>query len=93
MKSRQSTTQVWQASQDEFPDASALAALRAWHEGLSAREAVTRYLGDKKADGQSSRAVLARTRRALARFARRRHREDLAVLFERELCVARFLSC
>jgi len=83
MKSRHSTTQVWQASQDEFPDASALAALRAWHEGLSAREAVTRYLGDKKADGQSSRAVLARTRRALARFARRRHREDLAVMFER----------
>ena len=79
MKSRQTA----QAVQDGFPDASALAALRAWHEGLSAREAVTRYLGDKKADGQSSRAVLGRTRRALVRFARERHREDLAIELER----------
>jgi len=78
MKSRQTEHVV----QDGFPDASALAALRAWHEGLSAREAVTRYLGDRKADGQSSRALLGRTRRALARIARERHREDLAIVFE-----------
>jgi len=82
MKSRQPTTRTLRAAQDGFPDASALAALRAWHEGVSAREAVTRYLGDKKAGGQSSRAILGRTRRALARFARLRHREDLASAFE-----------
>jgi site-specific recombinase XerD len=64
-----------------FPDAAALAALRAWYEGLGAREAVVRYLGDKKADGQSSRAMLGRTRRQLADYARRRHRNDLAALF------------
>lgn len=83
MKSRQPTARPARAAQDGFPDASALAALRAWHEGLSAREAVARYWGDKRADGQSSRAILGRTRRALARFARRRHREDMAALFER----------
>jgi site-specific recombinase XerD len=81
MKSRQ-TARAAQTGQDEFPEASALAALRAWHDGLSARESVVRYLGDKKADGQSSRAILGCTRRALARIARERHREDLAVLFE-----------
>jgi hypothetical protein len=65
-----------------FPDAAALAALRAWHEGLPARESVTRHLDDKKADGQSSRAILGRIRRDLARFARERHRPDLAGPFE-----------
>lgn len=83
MESRPRPVQAPSAVQDGFPDASALAALRAWHEGLSAREAVVRYLGDKKADGQSSRAVLGRTRRALADFARQRHRADLAAIFER----------
>jgi site-specific recombinase XerD len=65
-----------------FPEESGLAALRAWHEGLTARDAVVRYLGAKKADGQSSRAMLGRLRRQLADFARGRHRADLAALFE-----------
>ena len=65
-----------------FPDAASLAALRAWHEGLSARESVTRYLGAKKPSGQSSRAMLGRVRRQLAQFARERHRPQLAGLFE-----------
>jgi site-specific recombinase XerD len=64
-----------------FPDGAALSALRAWYEGLGAREAVVRYLGNKKADGQSSRAMLGRTRRHLADYAERRHRNDLAALF------------
>jgi len=65
-----------------FPNAASLAALRAWYEGLSAREAVARYLGHSKADGESSRGVLGAIRRRLVDFARRRHREDLAALFD-----------
>ncbi|ARK56153.1 phage integrase family protein [Burkholderia pseudomallei] len=65
-----------------FPDAAELTALRGWHAGLSTREAVERYLGERRARGQSSRSVLGRIRRQLAAFARRRQREDLAVLFE-----------
>ena len=64
-----------------LPDAASLAALRAWYEGLSAREAVTRYLGHGKADGQSSRGMLGHIRRHLIELARRRQREDLAALF------------
>ncbi len=67
---------------DGFPDETSLAALRAWHEGLSAREAVTRYLDAKKADGQSSRSMLGGIRRQLVEFARQRHRADLADLLD-----------
>ncbi|MDB0569954.1 site-specific integrase [Ralstonia solanacearum] len=66
----------------DFPDAAELAVLRAWHAGLSAREAVERYLGERRAPGQSSRGILGGIRRQLAAFARRRQREDLALLFE-----------
>jgi hypothetical protein len=52
----------------ELPNVASLAALRAWYEGLSAREAVTRFL--MKADGQSSRGVLGAIRRELAALAR-----------------------
>ncbi|WP_316676388.1 phage integrase family protein [Ralstonia chuxiongensis] len=65
-----------------FPGAAQLAVLRAWHAGLSARQAVARYLGERRARGESSRAILGRIRRHLAAFARARQREDLAVLFE-----------
>ena len=67
---------------DEFPDSAELAALRAWHEGLSSREAVTQYLGARKLSGQSSRGLLGQIRRRLALFARQRNREDLATVFE-----------
>lgn len=83
MKSIPPAARAARVPNDGFPDPTALAALRAWHEGLAAREAVTRYLGGKKADGQSSRAILGRTGRELACFARLRHREDLASVFER----------
>lgn len=56
--------------------------LRAWHAGLSSRAAVERYLGARRARGQSSRAILSRLRRRLAAFARARQRPDLAALFE-----------
>lgn len=65
---------------EELPDAASLAALRAWYEGLTARDAVSRYL--TKADGQSSRGILGAVRRRLSAVARRRHREDLAAVFE-----------
>ncbi|SPC24405.1 Phage integrase family protein (fragment) [Cupriavidus oxalaticus] len=65
----------------DFPDAASLAALRAWYEGVSARDAVVRYLGERKASGQSARGVLGHIRRLLAEFARRRQRQDLAALF------------
>ena len=64
-----------------LPDAAALSALRAWHEGLSSRDAVARYLGERRAAGQSSRGVIGETRRDIAAFARSRHREDLAKFF------------
>ncbi|MBC7702846.1 MAG: tyrosine-type recombinase/integrase [Rhodoferax sp.] len=65
-----------------FPDPASLAALRAWYEGLSSREAVGRYLVHDKADGQSSRSMLSGIRRQLADFARSRHRNDLVELFK-----------
>ncbi|CAN7781330.1 site-specific integrase [Cupriavidus necator] len=66
----------------DFPDAASLAALRAWYEGLSARDAVVHYLGERKASGQSARGILGHIRRLLAEFARRRQRPDLAAWFE-----------
>lgn len=64
-----------------LPDAASLAALRAWHEGLSSRDAVTLYLGEAREAGQSSRGVIGAIRREIAAFARSRHRDDLAKLF------------
>lgn len=69
------------ANHPGLPDADSLAALRAWYEGLSAREVVARYLGAHKADGASSRSLLGRVRRQLVAHARRLHREDLVALF------------
>jgi site-specific recombinase XerD len=69
------------ATSPSLPDTAALAALRAWHEGLSSRDAVTRYLGETRATGQSSRGVIGAIRRDIAAFARSRHRDDLAKLF------------
>lgn len=80
MKTRQPPSSA-SGNPPSLPDADSLAALRAWYEGLSAREAVVRYLGQRKAEGESSRGVLGRVRRQLAAYARQKHREDLAALF------------
>jgi site-specific recombinase XerD len=72
--------QVQAGDDDGFPSLSQLAALRAWYAGLSARAAVVQYLGQRKATGQSSRAMLGAIRRQLACYARARHRDDLASL-------------
>ncbi|QRQ89180.1 phage integrase family protein [Cupriavidus oxalaticus] len=66
----------------DFPDAASLAALRAWYEGVSARDAVVRYLAERRASGQSARGILGRIQQQLAEFARRRQRQDLAALFD-----------
>ena len=70
------------AAGEDFPRTAALAALRAWYAGLSAREAVSQYLGHEKATGQSSRAMLGAIRRQLADYASERHRDDLAGLLQ-----------
>ena len=64
-----------------FPSAAEVAALRAWYEGLSSQEAVSRYLGAAKADGESSRGILGDIRKQLASFAKARHQADLVKLF------------
>ncbi|MDZ5454956.1 site-specific integrase [Azohydromonas lata] len=69
------------AAGHELPDAAALAALRAWHEGLSARAAVEQYLPHALLDGASARSVLGGIRRWLQRLARSRQRPDLAETF------------
>jgi len=65
-----------------MPDAASLAALRAWYQGLSARECATRYLEHVKSEGQSSRSMISAIRRCLKSIAIRRHRPDLASLFD-----------
>lgn len=64
-----------------LPDSADLAALRAWHEGLASKDAVTRYLGESRGAGQSSRGVIGAIRRDIAAFAKSRHRDDVAKLF------------
>lgn len=81
MKTRQ-FSRTGQGNPHALPDAASLAALRAWYEGLSTNEAVLRYLGHIKADGQSSRGMLGAIRRQLVCVAKRLHRDDLAALFE-----------
>ncbi|NML17306.1 site-specific integrase [Azohydromonas caseinilytica] len=65
----------------QLPDAAALSALRAWHEGLSSRQAVERFIPDRRAAGGSSRSVIGAVRRQMAAFATSRQRDDLARLF------------
>jgi len=65
-----------------FPDATSLAALRAWYAGVSTRKAVERYLSDRENSSQSARGVLGAVRRQLIAFAQSRHRPDLAALFQ-----------
>ncbi|MCA8348508.1 phage integrase family protein [Burkholderia cepacia] len=69
------------AALPDLPSLSELAALRAWHEGLTARAAVMRYLDHARDDGQSSRGLLGRIRRQLVACAITRQRDDLIPLF------------
>jgi hypothetical protein len=69
------------ASAQVLPDAAALSALRAWHDGMSSREAVARFIPERRPAGGSSRSVISDIRRQLAAFAASHQREDLARLF------------
>jgi len=65
----------------EYPTPAALAALRAWYEGASSREAVERYLQGQLDNRKSTRAIVGEIRRQLEDVARSRQRADLAALF------------
>ena len=72
-----------EAPAPDWPDASSLAALRAWYEGMGSRNAVERYFADRPGDGASSRSTIGRIRRQVIAFAVARHRRDLAEVLSR----------
>jgi hypothetical protein len=61
-----------------WPDEAALAAFRAWLQGVPSRAAVDRYLPDRRAAGASARSVIGRVKRQLVAFATSRAQADLA---------------
>ena len=66
----------------EWLDAASLAALRAWYEGMTSRDAVSLYLADKRAAGESSRAMIGRIKRSLIAIAISRGRRDVAQVLD-----------
>ena len=65
-------------SDPTWPDEAALAAFRAWLQGVPSRAAVDRYLPDRRTAGASARAVIGRVKRQLVAFATSRALTDLA---------------
>ena len=63
-----------------WPDEAALAAFRAWLQGVPSRAAVDCYLPDRRAAGGSARSVIGRVKRQLVVFATSRARADLAAV-------------
>ena len=61
-----------------WPDEAALAAFRAWLQGVPSRAAVDRYLSDRRASGASARSVIGRVKRQLVAFATSRAQVELA---------------
>jgi site-specific recombinase XerD len=64
----------------DFPDAGAIAAVRARQQGVAATAAVAQYVPERVRPGGAAREVLSEIRRDLAQFARVRGRDDLAQL-------------
>jgi len=64
----------------DISDAGAIAALCARQQGVQAAAAVAQYVPERMKLGGVAREVLSDVRRDLARFARVRSREDLALL-------------
>ena len=77
-----------------WPDEAALAAYRAWLQGVPSRAAVDRYLPDRHAAGASARSVIGRIKRQLVVFATSRAQADIAAVlvasspFDRKLAKA-----
>jgi len=61
-----------------WPDEAALAAFRAWLQGVSSRACVDRHLSDRRANGASARALIGQVKRQLVAFATSRSQRDLA---------------
>lgn len=80
MKTRQTQDRAPAEGIDAFPDAASLAALRAWYEGIPARDAVAQYLAQNEIERQSARGILGGIRRRLVELAERKHRRDLAAV-------------
>jgi len=66
-----------------FPDAAAIAALRARQQGVDAHKAVAQYVPERVSRGRSARQILGEIRRDLVQYARVRGREDLGLLITR----------
>lgn len=77
-----------------WPDEAALAAYRAWLQGVPSRAAVDRYVPDRHAAGASARSVIGRIKRQLVVFATSRAQADMAAVlvasspFDRKLAKA-----
>lgn len=78
MKSSRSVTVHGKLSSSTWPDQDSLAALRAWFEGQASHDAVVRFLGGRRAAGQSSRSLIGRIKRQLIAIAIDRGRKDFA---------------
>ena len=61
-----------------WPDEAALAAFRAWLQGVCSRACVDRCLSDRRANGASARALIGQAKRQLVAFAMRRAQKELA---------------
>jgi len=64
----------------DWPNEAALAAFRAWLQGVPSRGAVDRYLPDQRAAGTSSRSLIGQVKRQLVAFAASRASGDLATV-------------
>jgi len=62
-------------------DDAALAAFRAWLQGVPSRACVDRYLSDRRANVASARALIGQVKRQLVAFATSRAQRDLAATF------------
>jgi site-specific recombinase XerD len=66
------------AAHASWPDEASLAAFRAWLSGVPSREAVDRYVPERRGAGASSRALIGAVKRQLVGFAASRARADFA---------------
>lgn len=78
MRTAQITVSAAQSANEGWPNASEIAALRAWVEGIAATEVAMRYWTAQERIGRNARGLLAGVKRQLAAWATNRGRLDLA---------------